>query len=95
MDYIAMSKYLEGESSMASGRNYTVTMRTGKDGTQYLRIRETPPAHGRPVAPLGVDLCREPELAQGQLPESIQVRQPARMNVVKLNIYVLNPFEGR
>ena len=34
---------------MADGRNYTVTMRTGKDGTQYLRIRETPPAHGRPV----------------------------------------------
>ena len=32
---------------MADRRNYTVTMRTGKDGTQYLRIRETPPAHSR------------------------------------------------
>jgi hypothetical protein len=33
---------------MADRRNYTVTMRTGKDGTQYLRIRETP-AHGHPA----------------------------------------------
>ena len=29
---------------MTGGRNYTITVRTGKDGTQYVRIRETPPA---------------------------------------------------
>ena len=34
---------------MADRRNYTVTMRTGKDGTQYLRIRETQPARSRPA----------------------------------------------
>ena len=37
---------------MADRRNYSVTMRTGKDGTQYLRVRETPngaPARSRPA----------------------------------------------
>lgn len=34
---------------MADKRNYTVTMRTGEDGTQYLRICETPLARGRPA----------------------------------------------
>ena len=39
---------------MADGRNYTVTMRTGKDGTQYLRIRETQPARSRPARQLAL-----------------------------------------
>ena len=34
---------------VADKRNYTVTMRTGKDGTQYLRIRETELALSRPA----------------------------------------------
>jgi hypothetical protein len=34
---------------MADRRNYTLTMRTGKDGTQYLRIREIHPASSRPA----------------------------------------------
>ena len=34
---------------MADRRNYSVTMRTGKDGTQYLRIRDTEPARSRPA----------------------------------------------
>ena len=32
---------------MADRRNYTFTMRTGKDGTQYLRLREIQPARSR------------------------------------------------
>ncbi len=32
---------------VADGRNYTFTMRIGKDGTQYFRIREAPPARIR------------------------------------------------
>ena len=47
-----MSKYPEVESSMADRRNYTFTMRTGKDGTQYVLIRELPPAHGQPARDL-------------------------------------------
>ncbi len=39
---------------MASGRNYTLTMRTGKDGTQYLRIREPQPVRSRPVRQLAL-----------------------------------------
>ena len=31
------------------GRNYTITMGTGEDGTQYVRIHETPLAHSRAV----------------------------------------------
>ncbi len=34
---------------MASGRNYTFTLRAGEDGTQYLLIREAPRAGSRPV----------------------------------------------
>ena len=35
---------------MAGGRNYTITTRTGKDGTQYVRITEVlPAARSRPV----------------------------------------------
>ena len=35
---------------MAGGRNYKITMRIGKDGTQYVRIREVPPeARSRPA----------------------------------------------
>jgi len=34
---------------VADRRNYTFTMRTGKDGTQYLRIRETQPALSWPA----------------------------------------------
>ena len=40
---------LEGGSGMASGRNYTIRLRTGKDGAQYLLIREVPPARSRPA----------------------------------------------
>ena len=39
---------------MADRRNYTVTMRTGKDGTQYLRIREVQPARSRPARQLAL-----------------------------------------
>jgi hypothetical protein len=49
-----MSKYLEGESSMASGRNYTFTMKAGEDGTQYLLIRELQPAHSQPARDLAL-----------------------------------------
>ncbi len=28
---------------MTDKRNYTITMRTGADGAQYVRIREAPP----------------------------------------------------
>ena len=31
------------------GRNYTITMRIGEDGTRYVRIREVPAAQGRSV----------------------------------------------
>ncbi len=34
---------------MASGRNYTITLRAGEDGTQYLLIREAPLADSRPA----------------------------------------------
>ncbi len=34
---------------MASGRNYTITLRAGEDGTQYLLIREAPLAASRPA----------------------------------------------
>ena len=34
---------------MAGGRNYTFTLKAGKDGTQYLLIRETQPARSRPA----------------------------------------------
>ena len=34
---------------MAGGRNYTVTMRTGEDGTEYVLIREALPPRSRPV----------------------------------------------
>ena len=34
---------------MASGRNYTIRLRTGKDGAQYLLIREAPPERSRPA----------------------------------------------
>ncbi len=34
---------------MASGRNYTITLRAGEDGTQYLLIREAPLAGNRPA----------------------------------------------
>ena len=34
---------------MAGGRNYTLTMRTGADGTQYVRISEVQPPHGQPL----------------------------------------------
>ena len=34
---------------MAGGRNYTVTMRTGADGTQYVRISEAPLPHSQPA----------------------------------------------
>ena len=39
---------------MADRRNYTLTMRTGKDGTQYLRIREPQLARSRPVRQLAL-----------------------------------------
>ncbi len=39
---------------VAGGRNYTITVRAGKDGTQYVRIRETPPAR----VPLARHLAR-------------------------------------
>ncbi len=32
---------------VAGGPNYTITMRTGEDGTQYVRIREAPAARSR------------------------------------------------
>ena len=32
---------------MPGGRNYTVTMRIGEDGTQYVRIHEARPAAQR------------------------------------------------
>ncbi len=34
---------------MASGRNYAFTLKVGKDGTQYVLIRELQPAHGQPA----------------------------------------------
>ncbi len=34
---------------MASGRNYTLTLRAGEDGTQYLLIRGAPLAASRPA----------------------------------------------
>ena len=34
---------------MASRRNYTYTVRAGKDGSQYLLIREAPPARSVPA----------------------------------------------
>ena len=34
---------------MAGGRNYTITMRTGADGTQYVRISEVQPPHSQPA----------------------------------------------
>ena len=34
---------------MASGRNYTISMRTGADGTQYVRISEAPLPHSQPA----------------------------------------------
>ncbi len=33
---------------MASGRDYTISMRTGADGTQYVRISEAPLPHSQP-----------------------------------------------
>jgi hypothetical protein len=39
---------------MADRRNYTFTMRTGKDGTQYLRIRETQLARSRSARQLAL-----------------------------------------
>ena len=36
---------------MGGGRNYNVTTRTGKDGAQYVRIREVPPAGSRRAFP--------------------------------------------
>ena len=44
---------------MADRRNYTVTMRTGKDGTQYLRIRETQPARSRSARQLALILTEK------------------------------------
>ena len=33
----------------ASERSYTFTLKAGKDGTQYVLIRELQPAHGQPA----------------------------------------------
>ena len=39
---------------MASGRNYTFTMKAGDDGRQYLRIREIQPVRSRPARQLAL-----------------------------------------
>ncbi len=41
-----MSKDPEGESDMANRRNYAFTLKEGKDGTQYMLIRELQPPRG-------------------------------------------------
>jgi hypothetical protein len=41
---------------MASGRNYTFSMRAGEDGTQYVLIREMLPARSEPVRHLALTL---------------------------------------
>ena len=39
---------------MASGRNYTFTLKAGEDGRQYLSIREIQPGRSRPARHLAL-----------------------------------------
>ena len=57
---------------VADKRDYTVSMRTGKDGTQYLRIRETPPARSRPARHWALNLAENLNLLKAGLGKALR-----------------------